>query len=306
MGLDTSGGSLCPLCPDITLDPLGHQLKCWMRYLEHNSKGSKTVLNLIYERALKELPGDAQDMDGLLQFLMDQCKVTRTRRTFDRALQALPLTQHNRIWPLYIKSVKTYDLPETTETFMSRVGKSKHQLWQELCQLISKHPNEITTLKIEPIIRGGLRCFTDMIALLHHPSTQVIHVSFPPQARDVYEEAIQTVTTVRDFGQVFDAYAQFEESMISAKMEMAAEMGASEEDDLDLELRLERYETLMDRRPLLLSSVLLRQNPHNVHEWHKRVALLEGKPREIINTYTEAVQTVDINQAVGRPHTLWV
>ena len=33
------------------------------------------------------------------QFLMDQCKVTRTRRTFDRALQALPLTQHNRIWP---------------------------------------------------------------------------------------------------------------------------------------------------------------------------------------------------------------
>ena len=88
-------------------------------------------------------------------------------------------------------------------------------------------------------------------------------------------------------------------------------------DDLDLELRLERYETLMDRRPLLLSrwvwpvlsygqlyvskwhpliprvelslkwiylppsSVLLRQNPHNVHEWHKRVALFEGKPREV-------------------------
>ena len=47
LGLDTSGGSLCPLCPDITLDPLGHQLKCWMRYLEHKGKGSKTVLNLI-------------------------------------------------------------------------------------------------------------------------------------------------------------------------------------------------------------------------------------------------------------------
>ena len=47
------------------------------------------------------------------QFLMDQCKITRTRRTFDRALQALPLTQHHRIWPLYIQSVRTYDLPET-------------------------------------------------------------------------------------------------------------------------------------------------------------------------------------------------
>lgn len=49
------------------------------------------------------------------------------------------------------------------------------------------------------------------------------------QARDIFEEAVQTVTTVRDFGQVFDAYAQFEESMINAKMETTAEMGPNEE-----------------------------------------------------------------------------
>ena len=49
------------------------------------------------------------------------------------------------------------------------------------------------------------------------------------QARDIFEESIQTVTTVRDFGQVFDAFAQFEESMINAKMETTSEMGASEE-----------------------------------------------------------------------------
>ncbi len=28
-------------------------------------------------------------------------------------------------------------------------------------------------------------------------------------------------------------------------------------------------------------SVLLRQNPHNVHEWLKRVKLYEGKPRDV-------------------------
>ena len=33
--------------------------------------------------------------------------------------------------------------------------------------------------------------------------------------------------------------------------------------------------------PAYISSVLLRQNPHNVHEWHKRVKLFEGKPREV-------------------------
>ena len=44
---------------------------------------------------------------------MDQRKVTKTRRTFDRALQALPLTQHNRIWPLYIQFIRSHNLPET-------------------------------------------------------------------------------------------------------------------------------------------------------------------------------------------------
>jgi hypothetical protein len=43
------------------------------------------------------------------------------------------------------------------------------------------------------------------------------------QARDVYEEAIQTVTTVRDFTQVFDAYAQFEELSLTKRMEEVAE-----------------------------------------------------------------------------------
>lgn len=45
----------------------------------------------------------------------------------------------------------------------------------------------------------------------------------------------------------------------------------------------------MSRRPELLSSVILRQNPHNVAEWHKRVKLFEGKPTKQILTYTEAV-----------------
>ena len=33
---------------------------------------------------------------------MDQGWITRTRRTFDRALQSLPITQHERIWQLYL------------------------------------------------------------------------------------------------------------------------------------------------------------------------------------------------------------
>lgn len=48
-------------------------------------------------------------------------------------------------------------------------------------------------------------------------------MSYLLQARDIYEEAIQTVSTVRDFTQVFDAYAQFEELSLSKRMEEASE-----------------------------------------------------------------------------------
>ena len=52
---------------------------------------------------------------------------------------------------------------------------------------------------------------------------------------------------------MFDAYAQFEESMISAKMEESQESGIDAEGEIDLELRMARFELLMDRRPLLLN-----------------------------------------------------
>ena len=47
------------------------------------------------------------------EFLMNQGLITRTRRTFDRALRALPITQHPRIWPLYLKFVNLHNIPET-------------------------------------------------------------------------------------------------------------------------------------------------------------------------------------------------
>ena len=34
-----------------------YQIKCWIRYIEHKSAAPKSVINLIYERALKQLPG---------------------------------------------------------------------------------------------------------------------------------------------------------------------------------------------------------------------------------------------------------
>ncbi len=53
-----------------------------------------------------------------------------------------------------------------------------------------------------------------------------IRLSLFERARDVYEEGLGSVTTVRDFGLVFDALTHFEESLLAAKL-------AYDEDDDD-------------------------------------------------------------------------
>jgi pre-mRNA-splicing factor SYF1 len=202
------------------------------------------------------------------------------------------------------------------DEFQSKDGKTSHQLWMELCEMITMHPEQVSSgLKVDDIIRSGLRKFTDQVGRLWCTlADYYIRLGQFERARDVYEEAIESVVTVRDFSLAFDAYAQFEESMLTAKMEMVEEEEAEGEggdDDLDvdgndIDMRLARLEHLMDRRPVLLSSVLLRQNPHNCNEWLKRVKLFESDPRKTIVTFTEAVKTIEPEDAVGKLHVVWM
>ncbi|XP_054157730.1 pre-mRNA-splicing factor syf1 homolog [Oppia nitens] len=396
-----------PFEEDILRNPFS--VKHWLRYIDHKkqqslppqtkqsssssssaplvSTSSAAAVNMVYERALKELPGsyklwiaylrlrvkqitghpmiDPQVSDvnncferslvfmqkmpriwlEFCQFLLTQNAITKCRRTLDRALQALPITQHNRIWPIYLTLIKTYDIPETAvrvykrylklqpeqaeefiqylitadrldeaaikladivnrDDFLSKAGKSKHQLWTELSELICKNPDKVHSLNVNAIIREGIKRYADEQGILWISLAEYyIRSGLFEKSRDIYEEALLSVTTIKDFSQVFDAYAQSEEQLIKATMDMT---NLSDDDDIDLELRIARYEDLIDRRPLLLNSVALRQNPHNVDEWHKRVGLLESKPEQVVEVYTEAVQTVDPKLAVGKVHTLWI
>ena len=308
-----------------------------------------------------------------LQSLTEQKLVTRTRRTFDRALCALPVQQHDRVWELHLVFVSQKGIPIQTslrvyrryllydpthvedfieflinselwqqaaerlasvlndDQFRSTKGKTKHRLWLELCALLTKRATEVSGLNVDAIIRGGIKKFTDEVGRLWTSlADYYIRRTLHEKARDVFEEGMQTVITVRDFSVIFDSYAQFEESMLAHEMESLVSDEEEEEDvrnnvDLsvaelekkilngfwlhdanDVDLRLARLDHLMDRRPELANSVLLRQNPHNVEQWHRRVKLFEGNPTKQILTYTQAVKTVDPMQAVGKPHTLWV
>ncbi|KAL0923032.1 hypothetical protein M5K25_007074 [Dendrobium thyrsiflorum] len=390
-------------------------LKLWWRYLVARADAPFDKRRVIYERALKALPGSyklwqaylrerldrvrsfpiSHDLYGhlnntferalitmhkmpriwimYLTSLTEQRLITRARRTFDRALCALPVTQHDRIWSPYLTLVSLSGIPVETslrvyrryllfdpshiedfidfllrsqlwqeaaerlasvlndDSFHSIKGKNRHQLWLELCDLLTRHATEVSGLKVDAIIRGGIRKYTDEIGRLWTSlADYYVRRGLYEKARDVFEEGLASVVTVRDFSVIFDSYAQFEQSALAAKIE-TTENGSDGSDgdeggdkngidklskkfledfwlndDDDADLRLARLESLFDRRPELLNSVLLRQNPHNVEQWHRRVKLFEGNPTKQILTFTEAVRTVDPMKAVGKPHTLWV
>eukprot|EP00854_Cymbomonas_tetramitiformis_P009271 gene9271-10982_t len=348
--------------------------KLWYAYLKERQEAirgtcidhsSYEALNNCYERALVTMHKMPRIWEMYLKHLNSQKHFTRMRHTCDRALRSLPITQHERMWTIYLDFVRSDGIPTDTalrvyrrylqlepthaeeyieylkkaghwneaavklaelvndDSFQSLAGKTKHQLWLELCDIITKHPADVTSLQVDPILRGGIRKFTDEVGRLWTSlADYYIRKAIFEKARDVYEEGMTTVTTVRDFSVIFDAFMQFEESMLSARMEALGDAADEDEEELDpddngedfllkddgndIDLRLARLEYHMERRPELVSSVMLRQNPHNVFEWHKRVKLFEGKPTKQIFTFTEAVKTVDPEVAVGKPHTLWV
>ncbi|KAF8380771.1 hypothetical protein HHK36_028265 [Tetracentron sinense] len=375
------------------LKALPGSYKLWYAYLRERLEIVRNLpathsqfesLNNTFERALVTMHKMPRIWVMYLQSLTEQKLVTRARRTFDRALCALPVTQHERIWGPYLVFVSQKGVPVETslrvyrrylkfdpthiedfieflvnsnlwqeaaerlagvlndDKFYSIKSKTKHRLWLELCDLLTHHATEVSGLKVDAIIRGGIRKFTDEVGRLWTSlADYYIRRNLPEKARDVLEEGLATVVTVRDFSVIFDAYSQFEESMLAYKMEnldVSDEEEGGDEDPYveedrdirldcnfsvakfekkilhgfwlhdfnDVDLRLARLEHLMDRRPELANSVLLRQNPHNVEQWHRRVKLFEGNPTKQILTYTEAVRTVDPMKAVGKPHTLWV
>lgn len=290
-----------------------------------------------------------------LKFLLKQPLVTTTRRTFDRALRALPITQHNRIWALYRPfansaggdtAVRVWRRfmqvhPEDAEDFIellvhtqryteatkkyidilnnakfnSKHGKGHYELWSEMVDVMVEHASNVEAsydsgISPERIIRSGITRFADQRGKLWVGlATYWIRRGSFDRARDVLEEGITTVMTVRDFTLIFDSYTEFEESIIGTLMERAserAEAGIEDDDaDLELDIRMMRFEHLMDRRPFLLNDVLLRQNPNSVPEWEKRVVLWGDNKKEVAQTYTDAIAAINPKRAVGAFHQLW-
>lgn len=343
---------------------LPRSYKLWKLYLDlrvKHLKGCNAVkyaaqyrkVNGLFERALVLLNKMPRIWEMFLSFLMKQPLITITRRTFDRALRSLPITQHNRIWTLYrpfahaasgntavqiwdrymqvhpedaeeyiellvnlghyTKAVQQYIAILNNPKFISKDAKGPFQFWTEMIELLIDRAREIATgdetgIDVDNIIRSGIVRFADQRGILWVGLARYwINMGDNEKARDTFEEGITTVMTVRDFTIVFDTYAEAEEVALSILMDKANARSDQfdQNADLDLEIRMDRLEQLMNRRPFLLNDVLLRQNPNNVIEWEKRVALWGDNLVEAVQTYTNAIATIQPKKTVGKFYELW-
>lgn len=278
-----------------------------------------------------------------------QLFITRTRRAFNRALEALPITQHSRIWPLYLNFVKQDHVPVETAVrifkrymqlqpedaenfidylhvknrideaatllcdiinqpnFQSKRNKTKYQLWEELCDMICEYSDQIQSIDAEAVLRDGIERYTDQQGRLWNALARYyVHLGMFANARNVYDEAIHTVKTKKDFVEVWEAYTSFEEKYLERLLDQE---DLTHDQLFDLQIRQASLEELISNNGLLLNRVALRQNPHNVREWQKRVQLceqVENSDKAKEETFIEAIQTVDPRQALGKYEDLWI
>ena len=187
------------------------------------------------------------------------------------------------------------------------------------------------SIDTEAIIRHCLRLYTDEIGNLWvFLADYYIRLGLFERARDIFEEAISTITTARDFGVIFNAYSKFEEQLISIptnedsedieiddQINNLVDQVFAEIETIHVDLhrekvsnslsnKISRLENLLHRRPFLLSNVLIRQNPHNVYEWLNYIMCCEFDEYLTVQTFTEAVTTIDPQKAFGKLNKLWV
>lgn len=99
-----------------------------------NALQNLAATNSAFERAIEKLPQLPRLWLMYASFLMRQRRITRTRKLLDASLKSLPISQHDRIWTLYLRfSLATEALVPSTAV----------HIWNRYWRYVADHSNSV-------------------------------------------------------------------------------------------------------------------------------------------------------------------
>ncbi|KAG8347853.1 hypothetical protein ERJ75_000764900 [Trypanosoma vivax] len=110
-----------------------YSYKLWMGYILYRREHTREMTSAqewfrsvrdIYDRAVEKLPMMPLLWTSFIEFVMDEAtppRITLTRHVIIRALRALPLTQHHRVWKLAKQWARRPYVPTATATYLWRL-----------------------------------------------------------------------------------------------------------------------------------------------------------------------------------------
>lgn len=101
------------------------------------------------------------------------------------------------------------------ENFTSKYGKIKFEFWQKLCDLITKNTQNIHSLNVDATVRQCISRYKNQVRVLWNClSNYYFRSNNFEHAKDIYDEAMESVETVADFKLIFQSYIDFYQSII--------------------------------------------------------------------------------------------
>lgn len=160
----------------------------------------------------------------------------------------------------------------------------------------SENVDIIRDTDIDLLVQMGLRKFPDQISKLYLLQTKYYSTTNNfPKAKYLYDKGLKECFTVRDFVTIFESFVEFEESVIEEMAGSEEEVEESMESNLGLNIEISFLENLLESRPILLSDLLINQDPNNLDEWFKRISIYETRNdiNSVLTTYAKALTTIN-------------
>ena len=101
----------------VSLHYLPGSYKLWYNYLKEEREYAKANYNIpnkyydevnkLHEQALIYMMKMPKIWIDFIQFMFEQNLITKTKTIFNKALQAIPITQHKKLWDIYIPYIES-------------------------------------------------------------------------------------------------------------------------------------------------------------------------------------------------------